>query len=36
MLKLEDLYPPIKLLLDNAELPITGENIKIDGGWTIW
>ncbi len=36
MLKLEDIYPPIKLLLENAELPITGENIKIDGGWTIW
>ncbi|RMA65989.1 SDR family oxidoreductase [Ulvibacter antarcticus] len=36
MLKLDDIYPPIKMLLDNAELPITGENIKIDGGWTIW
>lgn len=36
MLALQDLYPPIKFLLDNNDLPITGENIKIDGGWTIW
>ena len=36
MLSMDDLYPPIKFILDNMNLPITGENIKIDGGWTIW
>ena len=36
MLDNKDLYPPIKLLLDNKDLKITGENIKVDGGWTIW
>jgi NAD(P)-dependent dehydrogenase (short-subunit alcohol dehydrogenase family) len=36
MLNETDLYPPIKMLLDNKNLSITGENIKIDGGWTIW
>ena len=29
-----DLYPAIKLILDNPNLAINGENIKIDGGWT--
>ena len=36
MLKEEDLYPPIQFLLKNESNSITGENIKIDGGWTIW
>lgn len=36
MLNDNDLYPPIKFLINNDELNITGENIKIDGGWTIW
>jgi NAD(P)-dependent dehydrogenase (short-subunit alcohol dehydrogenase family) len=36
MLTDKDLYPPIQLILNNKQLNITGENIKIDGGWTIW
>lgn len=36
MLNESDLYPGIQLLLNNQSLDMTGENIKIDGGWTIW
>lgn len=36
MLSHDDLYPPVKYILDNAELNVTGENLKVDGGWTIW
>lgn len=36
MLDNKDLYPPIKYLLDNYDLKVTGENLKVDGGWTIW
>jgi NAD(P)-dependent dehydrogenase (short-subunit alcohol dehydrogenase family) len=36
MLDDSDLYPPIQYILNNPKLAITGENIKIDGGWTIW
>jgi len=36
MLNEDDLYPPVQFLLNNKGLNITGENIKIDGGWTIW
>jgi NAD(P)-dependent dehydrogenase (short-subunit alcohol dehydrogenase family) len=36
MLNENDLYPPIQFIINNEELNITGENIKIDGGWTIW
>ena len=36
MLNKQDLYPTVKYLLDNPNLNITGENIKVDGGWTIW
>lgn len=36
MLNESDLYPAIKMLLTNPNLLITGENIKIDGGWTLW
>ena len=36
MLNHDDLYPPIKYIIDNPNLNITGENLKVDGGWTIW
>lgn len=36
MLNHGDLFPPVKYLLDNQKLNVTGENLKIDGGWTIW
>ncbi|HLW06321.1 MAG TPA: SDR family oxidoreductase [Marinilabiliaceae bacterium] len=36
MLTHNDLYPPVKYFLSNPELNVTGENLKVDGGWTIW
>ena len=36
MLSHADLYPPIQYLLNNPALNVTGENLKVDGGWTIW
>lgn len=36
MLEDKDLYPAVQFILGNRTLPITGENIKIDGGWTLW
>lgn len=36
MLNLNDLYPPIQYVLNNIKLNMTGENIKVDGGWTLW
>lgn len=36
MLNLDDLYPPVKYIIDNPNLNMTGENLKVDGGWTIW
>ena len=36
MLSNEDLYPPVKFIIDNPGLKMTGENIVIDGGWTLW
>lgn len=35
MLNESDLYPPVQFFLNNRSLAITGENLKIDGGWTI-
>lgn len=36
MLNHADLYPPVQYVLNNPDLNITGENLKVDGGWTIW
>tara|TARA_Y100001958_G_scaffold159984_1_gene164884 strand:+ start:3634 stop:4377 length:744 start_codon:yes stop_codon:yes gene_type:complete len=36
MLNQKDLYPPVKFIIDNPNISMTGENLKIDGGWTIW
>jgi NAD(P)-dependent dehydrogenase (short-subunit alcohol dehydrogenase family) len=36
MLNLHDLYPPIKYIISNQNMAVTGENLKVDGGWTIW
>jgi NAD(P)-dependent dehydrogenase (short-subunit alcohol dehydrogenase family) len=36
MLRDEDIYPPLQMLIKNPNLSINGENIKVDGGWTIW
>jgi len=36
MLNLEDLYPTVQYIINNPSLNIIGENIKVDGGWTIW
>jgi NAD(P)-dependent dehydrogenase (short-subunit alcohol dehydrogenase family) len=36
MLNNGDLYPVIQMILNNPELAINGENIKVDGGWSIW
>ena len=35
MLNDSDIYPALKFLLENEHLAINGENIKIDGGWTL-
>lgn len=36
MLTHNDLYPPVKYIINNVDLNITGETLKVDGGWTIW
>lgn len=36
MLTHNDLYPPVKYILNNPDLNMTGETLKVDGGWTIW
>lgn len=36
MLTHNDLYPPVKYIINNPDLNITGETLKVDGGWTIW
>jgi NAD(P)-dependent dehydrogenase (short-subunit alcohol dehydrogenase family) len=35
MLNETDLYPPVQFILNNPSMVMTGENIKIDGGWSI-
>lgn len=36
MLTHDNLYPPVQYILNNKGLLMTGENLKVDGGWTIW
>ncbi|MDB4569374.1 SDR family oxidoreductase [bacterium] len=36
MVNHDDLFPPVKYFLANENLNVTGENLKVDGGWTIW
>lgn len=36
MLKANDIYPPVQYILNNPDISVTGENLKVDGGWTIW
>lgn len=36
MLNHNDLYPPVKYIINNPDLNMTGETLKVDGGWTIW
>ena len=36
MLNELDLFPPVEFLLNNPLAAITGQNIQIDGGWTVW
>lgn len=36
MLDHTDLYPPVQYFINNQGLNVTGENLKVDGGWTIW
>lgn len=36
MLQANDIYPPVQYLLNNPDISVTGENLKVDGGWTIW
>jgi NAD(P)-dependent dehydrogenase (short-subunit alcohol dehydrogenase family) len=36
MLNNNDLYPPIKFLISNRDLAYTGQNLLVDGGWTVW
>lgn len=36
MLNHNDLYPPLKYIINNPDLNMTGETLKVDGGWTIW
>jgi NAD(P)-dependent dehydrogenase (short-subunit alcohol dehydrogenase family) len=35
MLNDGDLYPPLKFFLDNEKIAMTGENMLVDGGWTL-
>ena len=35
MLNERDLFPPLRFILENENLAINGENLIIDGGWTL-
>lgn len=36
MLNEEDIFNPIKFLVENNSLAINGHTLVVDGGWTIW
>ena len=36
MLDSHDIYPPVQYIINNPKLAVTGQNIQVDGGWTIW
>ncbi len=36
MLNERDVFAPIKMLIEDREIAITGQNIQVDGGWTVW
>lgn len=36
MLQLSDLGRPIEFLLDDGAEAITGQNLMVDGGWSVW
>ena len=36
MLEEEDVVGPIDFLVSDNSTNMTGQNIKVDGGWTIW
>jgi hypothetical protein len=35
MLTEDDIYPPVEFILNNPGLALNGENLMIDGGWTL-
>lgn len=36
MLSEKDVFGPIELILKNPDMAMTGQNIVVDGGWTVW
>lgn len=36
MLSENDVYGPIEMILKNPDMAMTGQNIVVDGGWTVW
>lgn len=36
MLQLDDITAPVRFLLENNSQSITGHNLVVDGGWSVW